>query len=213
MARCLLFLSDMQVIARSNLEILPRPRPASGPVEVTLLCADVVGFTPMVEALGDRRALHVMRRLAGLVRSVTSRHRGTQLEARGDSILLSFSTPQSALSCAAALQHALTADAVAHPDEELRMRIAVHTGAALKRGRGYFGRHVILPFRLLSQADAGEIAVSSGAIRRLGRSWQAIITGERTFRPKGFRDEVTFAFADWANHHLEHLAPRAVIAG
>ena len=124
--------------------------------------------------------------------------------------MLAFSTPHTAVSCAAAIQRELVADAVSHPDEELRMRIAFHTGAVLRRGRGYFGRHVILPFRLLSRTGAGEIAISSCAMQRLGASWQGTTTDEQTFQPKGFRDEVAFAFVDWASDGFEQLTPRAV---
>ena len=203
----------MQAITPSNFEIPSRHSIGSDPVEVTLLCSDVVGFTAMVERLGDRRALRVMRRLACIVRSVTAHHVGTQLEVRGDSFLLAFSTPDAAVSCAAAIQRALVADAASHPDEELRMRIALHTGTALKRGSGFFGRHVILPYRLLSQTGAGEIAISSCTIRRLGATWHEITTGERTFQPKGFRDEVGFAFVDWASQSFAQLTPQAVAVG
>jgi len=44
---------------------------------------------------------------------------------------------------------------------EIRVRIGLHTGEAIKEGEDFFGRHVNLAARVAGQAKAGEVLVSS----------------------------------------------------
>ena len=157
----------------------PPPARASLPVEVTLLCADVVGFTAMTERLGDLRALEAMRDLAARVRREAAVRGGRVLEIRGDAFLLAFGHPAvhgmpganaatRALACARALH---CPDPRPHDAAtRVRLRIAIHSGNAIPDGSGYFGRDVIVPYRLLSQAAAGRTLLSSDAAARLPAS-------------------------------------------
>ena len=57
-----------------------KPTPAFEPQpSVTFLMSDVVGFTPMLERLGDERALQLMRRHYCTVREETRRARGEEV--------------------------------------------------------------------------------------------------------------------------------------
>lgn len=129
-------------------------------VRRTLLCSDIVGYTGLLSRLGDRPALHVVRRHDAIVRACSAAHGGQVLELRGDSFLVSFARPSDALACAIGVQRELAADRAYHPDGGVRVRIGVHTGEFLiERGR-YFGLEVVVPFRLCDAAGADQILVS-----------------------------------------------------
>jgi len=173
----------------------------------TLLCADITGFTPMVERLGDLRSLDVMRRVTRIVRKKTRAQGGTQLELHGDCFLLSFDSPLAAIHCAVAIQRAVTADRAAHPGEGVQFRIAIHTGAVIRNRHGFFGRNVIVPFRLLERTAGGQILISSQAKRLVGGGFHGHFTAERTFKPKGFRDEIGFVSVEWLGELATSTTP------
>ena len=182
-------------------------------VDVVLLCADVVAFTKMTERVGDRRSLGIMRRMAKLVRAQAKIYEGLELEIRGDSFLISFSSAHQGVSCAAAIQRSLAAVAATHPEEAVRVRIAVHAGMTVRDGASYFGRNVILPFRVLSITGAGQVAVTSQVSRRLGAGWRPLLRGEQSFRPKGFNADVSVCFVDWYDAAFGQLGCKGPTAG
>ncbi len=184
----------MQLISSLNFETkrLPWTSDDAEPVEVTLLCADVVGFTEMTERLGDCAALKVMRLVAGTLRDLASRHRGEVLEIRGDAFLMAFSSPRQAVRCALRVMRALALDRGSHAGERVRLRMAVHTGTVVRDGEGYFGRSLILAYRLLSQVAAGCIAMTPSTADRLPGRWRVREASEGSFRPKGFDCELRY---------------------
>jgi class 3 adenylate cyclase len=189
-----------------------RAAPAAADADVALLCVDVVGFTKMTERLGDHRSLAVMLRLASLVSKQTTRFEGFELEVRGDSYLLVFDTTKDAVRCAIEIQRALERRTVSDSEESVRVRISVHAGKVLRKGDGYFGRNLILSFRVLSVTGADEIAITAAARNRLPRGWSIPTGSERTFRPKGFGEEVAFRLIDWSDKGLP-CAGRALSLG
>jgi class 3 adenylate cyclase len=159
---------------------------------VTLLCADVVGFTEMTERLGDARTLEVMRRVASTVRAQAGRCRGEVIEIRGDAFLLAFASPRNGVRCALRVTRALALDPGPHGGEQVRVRMALHTGSVIRDGGGYFGRSLILAYRLLSRVGAGEVALTPNTAALLPERWrERTITGGR-FRPKGFDRDVRY---------------------
>jgi class 3 adenylate cyclase len=128
---------------------------------VTLLFSDMEGFSAMTERLGDLRAREVIRRHNRIVRQQLAAHGGYEVELQGDGFLLAFGSARQGLHCAIGIQRALDADAGAHADEPIRVRIGVHTGEALRDADKFFGKTVILSARIAAQAAGGEILVSS----------------------------------------------------
>jgi class 3 adenylate cyclase len=129
-------------------------------VRRTLLCSDIVGYTGLLARLGDRPALHVVRRHDAIVRSRAAAHGGEVLELRGDSFLVGFARRSDALACAVDVQRQLADDRAHEPDGGVHIRVGVHTGEFLvERGR-YFGLEVVVPFRLCDAAGADQILAS-----------------------------------------------------
>jgi len=174
-------------------------------VTQTFVCADLASFSATTERLGDRRMLEVMRRIAKLVRYQIEHFGGRELELRGDCFLLAFTSALAGVRCAIGIQRALKAGNEGHPGEDLEIRIAVHTGDVLRDGDHFFGQSLIVAFRLLEIAGAGEILLSSATQRRVSGHWIGRSATERAFLPKGLRSEIHFAAAEW-RHGTDSLS-------
>jgi class 3 adenylate cyclase len=127
---------------------------------VTLLSSDIADFTRLTERLGDRDAYRVVQEHHAIVRDLAARHRGPELELRGDGFLLAFSTPCAAVACAIALQRAFERRNRRLCGERLEIRIGVHTGCVIRDADRVFGGDVIKAFRIADLAKPGEILVS-----------------------------------------------------
>lgn len=161
-------------------------------VEVTLLCADVVAFTEMTERLGDQAALRVMRHVARTLRDQASSCQGELLEIRGDAFLVAFEGPRCAVRFALRVMRSLVLEPRTHGGECVQLRMGLHAGRVIKDGGGYFGRCVILAYRLLSQAGAGCIAMTAEVAQGLPDHWHTHLSQGGRFRPKGFGEDVRY---------------------
>ena len=72
--------------------------------------------------------------------------------------MVAFSSARHALECAIAIQQAMVAQ---QSEEPVKVRIGLHTGEAIKEGEDFFGKSVILAARIASEAQGGQILVSS----------------------------------------------------
>lgn len=185
---------------RTTLRSLSRRRGISrgGVVSRTFVCGDVVSFAALTQRLGDPRALEAIIRLLRVVNAEAAARGGRDLELRGDGFLLAFRCASAAVRCAVAIQRAIEKDREAHPDEGVQLRIAVHDGEVLRCGERFFGRNLIVAFRLLEQADAGEILVSAPVRAHVPHAWRYCLSVDRTFQPRGLEQSLRFARIDWA---------------
>jgi class 3 adenylate cyclase len=164
-----------------------RPRLPTG--HVALLFADLVDSTTHLAELGDRYGpmLTTVRRL---LRTAVRRHGGVEVDARADEYFAAFTTAESALSAAVAVQGAVAA----HPwpdDRDVGLRIGVHSGRPTVTAGGYVGIAVNTVARICALADGGEILVSRSARASLGDAVAAWPMTERGLhRLRGIPDEV-----------------------
>jgi class 3 adenylate cyclase len=179
-----------------------------GVVRQTFLCCDVVSFASLTERLGDRRCLDVMRRVIGSVRRLTARHRGRELELRGDCFLIAFATELAALRCGEAIQRALALERAIRPRDAVELRMSIHSGGVLREGKRFFGLSIVIAFRLLEQAQPGEILLSSEVRGRLDETRGLRFGEERSFRPKGLRRDIGFLGLQWSHDALGGRAER-----
>jgi eukaryotic-like serine/threonine-protein kinase len=126
---------------------------------VTILFSDIEDSTRITERLGDERWLEVLRAHNSLFRRIVAAHQGFEVKNQGDGFMLVFSDPRRALECAVAVQCEL-AERELGEGERVRVRMGMHTGAAIREGDDFFGRSVILAARIAAQARGGEVLVS-----------------------------------------------------
>jgi len=154
--------SSIERVASSVEEKRPNFSPAAaGDGTVTLLFTDMENFSAMTERLGDQRAHEVMRAHNRILRTEAAKHGGIEVDSQGDGFLFAFSSARRGLLCAIGIQTALAADAESRAAQDaIRVRIGLHTGEAIREGKTFFGRTVILAARIAAAARGGEILVS-----------------------------------------------------
>jgi class 3 adenylate cyclase len=147
-----------------------RAMPVDG--TVTVLFTDVEDFTGLSERVGDIEASHLLRAHQALVRRVVDDHGGVEVNCQGDGFMVAFDGARRALRAAVAIQRAIEADG-----GEMRVRMGLHTGEAIREDEDLFGRTVIIAARIAAAASGGEILVSS-LLRQLSDG-----SGEFAFGP------------------------------
>lgn len=119
--------------------------------EVTILFADLEGFTAFTEAHGDQDAADCAERFyelagAGLVGDARI------VKTIGDAVMIVASLPTAAASTALNLASIVNAE-----PQFPTIRAGLHTGLAVERGGDYFGAAVNLAARVTTYARSGQI--------------------------------------------------------
>lgn len=130
--------------------------PDDGPLESatrTIVFTDMVGSTALLDTLGDKAALQIIRDHDRLVRALLGTHGGREVKHTGDGFMLAFTSADDALRFSLSLQRELADQAVA-------VRIGLNTGTPVAEGRDFFGMAVNVAARLCELAGAGEILAS-----------------------------------------------------
>jgi class 3 adenylate cyclase len=120
----------------------------------TVLFTDIVGSTAKLAELGDAAWRALVEQHHALVRRELGRFGGREIDTAGDGFFASFDGPIRAIRCA----HAITG---AVRSIGLDVRAGVHTGECQLVGSKITGLAVNIGARIASQADAGEVLVSS----------------------------------------------------
>jgi class 3 adenylate cyclase len=129
---------------------------------VTFLFTDIEGSTKMWE--GSPEAMRIaLARHDEILREAIEARRGYVFKTLGDAFCTVFTTAQDALEAALAAQRALVSEAWSEEIGSLRVRMALHTGAAEERGGDYFGPPLNRVARLLSAGHGGQILLSLAA--------------------------------------------------
>jgi pimeloyl-ACP methyl ester carboxylesterase/class 3 adenylate cyclase len=128
--------------------------PEADRVLATVLFTDIVGSTQRASDLGDRRWAELLGAHDAVVRRELKRFRGQEVDTTGDGFLATFDGPARAVRCALAVR-----DAVRPLD--LEIRAGLHTGEVELADGATVGLAVHIGQRVLAEAGAGEVLVSS----------------------------------------------------
>jgi adenylate cyclase len=173
--------------------------------EVTMLIADLRGFSAIAEQSAPEQVMRLLNHYLAHMTDVITQYQGTIDELMGDSILVMFGAPTAraddvdrAVACALAMQlampqlsQAIDADHT-EPTPPLQMGIALHCGevvvgniGSMKRAKyGMVGSPINLTARIESYTVGGQILISHSLAQRV----QAPIGLGQSFeiRAKGF---------------------------
>jgi class 3 adenylate cyclase len=128
--------------------------PRASPRElVTIMFTDLVDSTATASDLGDSRWREVLDRHDSQTVAGIERRGGRPLKNLGDGYLVQFDGPAAAIRAAQELRDELS-------DNDLHLRIAIHTGEVERRGDDISGIAVHLAARMLAVAKPGQIVVS-----------------------------------------------------
>ncbi|MGH9024205.1 MAG: adenylate/guanylate cyclase domain-containing protein [Acidimicrobiia bacterium] len=99
--------------------------------------------------------------------------------------MIAFSSARRALDCAIGIQRALREHTVRHPEDDLQVRVGLHTGEVVKKGSDFFGKNVAMAARVAGAARGGEILTSS-LVKELADTGDIDFGGAREVALKGF---------------------------
>lgn len=134
---------------------------------VTFLFTDIEGSTKLWEQYPEAMQ-NALARHDELLRQIIERHNGYVFKTVGDAFCAAFARVPDALNAAIAVQRALSTEN--WEKTPIKVRMALHTGAAEEREGDYFGPPVNRVTRLLSAGHGGQILLSLAA-EELLRSW------------------------------------------
>jgi class 3 adenylate cyclase len=157
---------------------------------VTMLLTDVEGSTALVHRLGDDYG-DLLERLRALLRETTLRSGGHVVETRADEFFAVFDQPAAALTTALTVQRELRTRASAG-EEEVRVRIGIHSGYPTRAKENYIGMAVHTAARICDAAHGGQIVVSGDFRTAIGVPLPDGVRVRRlgTYQLRGLPDEI-----------------------
>lgn len=165
---------------------------------VTFLFSDIVDSAALNGALGDRRWLELLHEHDRLVRSAVAEVGGFAVKHQGDGFMLAFQGACAGVRAAVTIQRAIHALDLQLP-LELRVRIGLHTGDAIRERMDYFGRHVILAARLCQIAAPGSILVSALVWELVAPAGEFSLVDAETRPVKGFEEPQPVCTVRWTD--------------
>jgi class 3 adenylate cyclase len=129
---------------------------------LTVLIADVRGYTAFTHQYGDEAAARLTARFAALCGEVVAGEGGQMVEVRGDEVLAVFTSARAALRAAAGL--VVRCEAESTPALPLRAGVGLDVGEPVAVPGGYRGAVLNVAARLCSQAGPGEVLASDAAV-------------------------------------------------
>jgi predicted ATPase/class 3 adenylate cyclase len=125
---------------------------------VTFVFTDIEGSTRLMRALGDRYA-EVLDRHREILRESWARHGGHEVDTEGDAFFVAFGDAAAAVRACVDGQRELAGERWA-ADARVRVRMGVHTGVAVPRGRDYVAFAVHQAARVIDTGHGGQIVLS-----------------------------------------------------
>ena len=139
-----------------------------------IMAADIAGYTRLVaqDAAGTVNALRAHR--AAIIDPGIARHSGRIANTAGDSLLVEFAAPSSAVACCVEMQQAMAArNRDLPPTKRIEFRIGLHIGHMVDAGADMLGEGVNMAARIEAQAEPGGIAMSEAFHAALAATDQA----------------------------------------
>ena len=118
-----------------------------------ILISDIVGYTKLMEEDTEGTVMAWSDARDNVVDPQVEASNGRLVKFMGDGFLAEFSTVQTALECAIAIQNGVR-------DNSLKFRMAVHLGDIIDDGRDIYGEGINIAARLEGVAEPGGICIS-----------------------------------------------------
>jgi predicted ATPase/class 3 adenylate cyclase len=139
---------------------------AETPSVLTFFFSDIEGSTRLAERIGTPAFARVLDAHRRLVRDAFDRFGGREVSTGGDSFFAVFTAPEDALGAAVHAQRALAGEV--EPGVELRIRIGLHVGHAVRIGDDLLGVDVNRAARVADAGHGGQVLISDALRTALG---------------------------------------------
>ena len=165
-----------------------RPPMHEAPGTQTFLFTDLEGSTRLLKRLGDAYG-DALARQEEVLRAAFAAHGGRVVDTQGDAFFVAFGAAREAIEAAVTAERRLLAEP--WPEgAQVRARIGIHTGRALRAGERWHGLAVHRAARICAVARGGEILCSQ-------TTYELVADEER--------DLDGIEFADAGDHELKDL--------
>jgi class 3 adenylate cyclase len=157
---------------------------------VTMLLTDIEGSTALVHRLGDHYG-DLLERVRALLSDTALGSDGHVVETRADEFFAAFEQPAAALSTALTVQRELRSW-TSTGDEDVRIRVGIHSGYPRLAKANYLGMAVHTAARICSASHGGQIVVSADFRTAIGTSLPQGVRLRKlgTYTLRGLPDEV-----------------------
>ncbi|KRQ17311.1 adenylate/guanylate cyclase domain-containing protein [Bradyrhizobium manausense] len=127
----------------------------------TVLCADVYGYSRLMEA-DEAGTLEALRRSRAAIARLVERHDGRIVNTWGDAVIAEFASVVEAVQSAIEIQQEISdQESVAPQASAMRFRIGINLGDVMVDGTNIYGDGVNIASRLQELADPGGVVISS----------------------------------------------------
>jgi class 3 adenylate cyclase len=134
-----------------------------------IMFTDIVGFSRQMGA-DETRMLRLLDIHNQLIQQAVSEHHGVVIKTVGDAFLTDFPSVVHAVQCAQQIQRQLRAhNAEKTKDEQIHVRIGIHSGDIVQRDNDVFGDGVNIASRLQGLADPDTICISDMVYRDVAK--------------------------------------------
>jgi adenylate cyclase len=136
-----------------------------GDQEVTLLFADLVGFSSWALDAGDQACVELLRAVGAETETAIREARGIVVKRLGDGVMAVFETAGAAAEAVFDLRRRL--EPIEVSGYRPRMRFGIHCGRPRRLGGDYYGVDVNTTARIMAAADPDELLVSQRTCEEL----------------------------------------------
>lgn len=127
----------------------------------TVLCADVYGYSRLMEA-DETGTLETLRRYRTAIARLVERHDGRIVNTWGDAVIAEFTSVVEAVQCAVELQQEISNQGSgASQANPMQFRIGINLGDVMVDGTDIYGDGVNIASRLQELAEPGGVVISS----------------------------------------------------
>ena len=211
--------ADLSIAAlRAKIDALEPAHSSQQRKQVTILFADLLGYTPLSEAMDAEEVSDLMNALWRRIDSAIAEHGGRIDKHLGDAVVALWgvdtareSDPESAIRAALAMQAAM---AQFEPDRALEMRIGVSTGMVLLGTVGTTGEFsglgdaVDLAEQLEGAAPVGGVLISHDTYRHVRGSFE--VMEQEPIQARGRARPVRTYLVQHAKPRAFHMLTRSV---
>jgi TolB-like protein/class 3 adenylate cyclase/tetratricopeptide (TPR) repeat protein len=126
-----------------------------------IMFTDMVGFTALAQR-DETLAMELLDEQRRVIRACLAEYKGREVDTIGDGFFVEFASSLDAVKCAIAIQSALKEWNEQHPPENrVLIRIGIHLGDVLHRGREVSGDAVNIASRIEPLAPPGGVCVTA----------------------------------------------------
>lgn len=180
---------------------------------VTILFTDVERSTDLGSGAGDVYAREVMRVHDEIVRAQIDEHSGREIKALGDGFMIGFTSARRAISCAVAIQRALTDARTAAGERLPNVRVGLNAGEVVHEDDDMFGTAVAAASRITERAKGGQILASEVVRALVGRLPGIEFREAGSHELKGFDEAWDLLEISWERESVARTAGRTPFVG